>query len=218
MSTEEARNSNEALEGWAFVVDTERYTGDVERPLVAYMTGKTGECGVGQRQADVALGELAALPTVLEWLEQHVVQKPDEHGCNRPAAIYPTPGWFNDGMGGHYRDDTDPTVVQATYGKAVADYWGPRAEEQEQRATKTTGEVQADALRFAAEYRAKIADAKPGHFPAYQSVAAWLDAEPPAEVLVVLKARAASYAATKRVRVTGYRVVETITLSRWRNV
>lgn len=27
---------------------------------------------------------------------------PDDHGCRRPASIYPNPLWWNDGKGEHY--------------------------------------------------------------------------------------------------------------------
>jgi len=84
------------------VVDTEEYSGNFERQMVAYITGLLGECGMGEKLAALAKKELP-LP-VLEWFEEHVVMTSDEHGVHRPASISPTPGWYNDGRGNHYRD------------------------------------------------------------------------------------------------------------------
>lgn len=91
---------------FAFIVDTNTYAGNFERPLCAHITGQVGECGVGEKYAAVARTEI---PTdVLTWFDNHVVQVPDEHNYRRPVSIWPTPGWFNHGMGGHYRDGHDP--------------------------------------------------------------------------------------------------------------
>lgn len=75
----------------AFVVDTDTYAGNFEREMVAFMSGRVGECGVGSEDAARAH---ASLPeAVLKWCETHVTQQPDEHGCYRPASIMVTPGW-----------------------------------------------------------------------------------------------------------------------------
>jgi hypothetical protein len=43
-----------------------------------------------------------------------VVKKNDEHGCGRPTSLWDTPGWFNHGMGGHFKDGQEE--------EALADY------------------------------------------------------------------------------------------------
>jgi len=42
-----------AFEGFIFVIDTDTYAGNFERPMCAYMTGRVGECGVGEEFAEM---------------------------------------------------------------------------------------------------------------------------------------------------------------------
>lgn len=79
---------------WIFLIDTNKYSGNFERPMCAYVCGHIGDCEVGEEEMKIYLKEKK---TPLA----NVLQKPDEHGCYRPCAIWPTPGWSNDGMGGH---------------------------------------------------------------------------------------------------------------------
>jgi hypothetical protein len=86
---------------FAFVVDTTTYAGSFERTMTAYCTGCIGECGVGERMAKVFLKEE---PSFIKELRNIVAQVHDDHGCLRPASIFPTPGWWNDGLGNEWPD------------------------------------------------------------------------------------------------------------------
>lgn len=79
---------------WLFIVDTDEYAGNCERPMVAWMTGAVGDCEVGHVEAERARADGVNLDESLIWLT-------DDHGCARPATIWPTPGWSNDGHGVH---------------------------------------------------------------------------------------------------------------------
>lgn len=83
-----------------FVIDTDKYAGNFERQMTGYMTGLVGECSVGSEEAE----EFEAAGFRADHFEQLLTQVADEHGCYRPCAIWPTPGWFNDGLGSEYRD------------------------------------------------------------------------------------------------------------------
>ncbi len=83
---------------YLFVVDTNAYAGSFEREMCAYITGQTGECGVGQEQAELAKQEI---PDVVAQLEKLIESIPDEHGCYRPVSIFPNPRYGNDGNGNH---------------------------------------------------------------------------------------------------------------------
>jgi hypothetical protein len=89
----------------AIVIDTEEYSGNFERDMVAFITGQVGECGVGQDNADRAQDELE--PHHLYWFQEHVEPTADDHGVLRPASIAPTPGWYNNGRGKHLRDSEE---------------------------------------------------------------------------------------------------------------
>lgn len=72
-----------------FIVDTDSYSGNFERPMCAFMTGAIGECGVGGEYIDADARDMSEM----------IVQVADEHGCHRPVAIEATPGYVNDGWG-----------------------------------------------------------------------------------------------------------------------
>ena len=205
------------VERYAFVVDTT--TGPDPREMVAYMTGEVDE-DVDEdlaRTADIALRKTA--PRARRWLRRHVARVADEHGHERPADTYPTPGWFNDGMGTCHREGTDPAVVQAAHHEATRAYYEPLAKQSEARAAAANSQDVADGwLKNAARHREQIANAKAGHYPAYLSVACWLDKAPPPHVIAVLVARAAAYAAEHGIEVTGYHVVKQLAVVRWRVV
>ena len=84
---------------YLFVIDTDKYAGNFEREICAYITGQIGECEVGKENAKLARQEI---PDVVARLDELIDSVPDENGCHRPVSIFPTPGWFNNGMGGHY--------------------------------------------------------------------------------------------------------------------
>jgi len=86
-------------ESWRFVVDTDTYSGNFERPMCAYMTGKIGDCEVGSAAAEVFHEEVSGDP-----FESRIIQN-CEDGCYRPVQTWPTPGWFNNGLGKHYREE-----------------------------------------------------------------------------------------------------------------
>jgi len=83
---------------YIFIIDTDTYAGNFERPMCAYVTGQIGECNVGKEQAELAKKEI---PEVVEQLEELIEHVPDEHGCHRPVSIFPNPRYGNDGDGSH---------------------------------------------------------------------------------------------------------------------
>lgn len=69
------------------VVDTNSYAGNFERVLCAYVTGQSGECGVGEDYAKCFSEQIAHL----EWWDKHIVKRSEgrhESPCKRPATIY----------------------------------------------------------------------------------------------------------------------------------
>lgn len=64
-------------DGYAFVIDTNSYTGNFERAMTAHLTGVIGECGVGEEFVE-------ELPIDFE----NVMQVSDDGGCYRPTSIW----------------------------------------------------------------------------------------------------------------------------------
>lgn len=196
---------------WVFIIDTEQYSGNFERPLTAWITGQVGECGVGDTEAKVAN---RVLPKAAKtWFEEHVLSLPDEHGCCRPTSIWETPGWFNDGHGNEWREGSDPEAVRAKYLASVHAYYDPLVIFAEEK-------MEIDPIwgSEAAIYRQNgiAAEARgPGHYPSYQSVAIFLDAEPPPDILALMKERADCYNLRKGrekwdtiITVIGFRLIQ----------
>lgn len=98
---------------YLFVVDTNEYSGNFERELTAYCTGCVGDCGVG----DDAAEDFQLLHSDIgEEIAVIISREPDdEDGCLRPATIWPTPGWSNNGNGKHTRVSSPDKVKFPAY-------------------------------------------------------------------------------------------------------
>lgn len=68
------------------VIDTNKYAGNFEREMCAYITRQVGSCGVGQDFADIAEKELTEEQA--EWFEDNISSQPDDNGCWRPCEIW----------------------------------------------------------------------------------------------------------------------------------
>ena len=102
-------NAAAESDGWelSLVIDTEQYAGNFERALTAACTGVSDEtCN----DAD----ELAASYDGPD-LGDVIGGTMDDHGNWRRCEIWPTPGWGNDGNGGHYRVTPDRPAKYAAY-------------------------------------------------------------------------------------------------------
>lgn len=173
-------------EYFVFVIDTDTYAGSFERPMCAFMTGQIGECGVGEEYAEAFRRDH---PELLETFQELVDFYPDDHGCSRPATIWPTPGFWNDGMGNEWPD---------------AD-WGTQ---------KTIDAYSEEIRKYKAQYpKSELEDEGPGRHPAYLSVAIFFSEEPPLKVLEFLCERALKYQPIRQFdgppkKITGFRLIK----------
>lgn len=193
------------MKRWIFVIDTEQYAGNFEREMCAYITGVTGECGVGEDFANLYLKETGEEESrFIELLEQ----VSDDHGCHRPCVIYPTPGWFNHGHGEHFKDWEE--------NKALADYikLATARERKELKLIKTQiiptlkrGETWSNwtlthCKRKIKELNVNIEKIKNTErvtqYPAYLSVAIFFQDEPSEADIVFMKKRARTFASASR--------------------
>ena len=89
------------MDKWIFVIDTDSYAGNFERDMCAYITGVTGECGVGGNFAEIYFddtGEKKFRSKFEDLLEQR-----SDGNCRRPCSIWETKGWFNNGFGKFFK-------------------------------------------------------------------------------------------------------------------
>lgn len=73
-----------------FLIDTKQYAGNFERELCAHVTGRVGDCGVGEELSNIFEQEVGATQFV-EDLQNKISFEPDDHGCSRPASLWHTP-------------------------------------------------------------------------------------------------------------------------------
>jgi hypothetical protein len=195
--------SAEPFEGYMVLIDTDKYAGNFERDMCAFITGVIGECGVGDEAQVIALKELD--PETKEWFKDNVALIADEHGCARPATIGRTPGWFNDGHGTNWKDGADPEEIKAVRLASVLDYYTPLVENAEKRIAE--GETQWGASLYG--YKQSIKEAKIGEFtkyPAACSVGIYFETLPPVNIVAIIKSRAEKFTETKDITIDGFRL------------
>lgn len=194
--------SNETI--CRLVVDTDHYAGNFERQSIAYATGLTGECGVGSDLAELAQAEMSS--AALEWWEDHGLSLPDEHGCHRPATIWPTPGFFNHGHGGHF-PSTDEGRAQALvhFKEASVAYDQKQIDNLAHVKIGRGGWTQegVDRERASREERIRevMAMTKVNEYPAFQSVAIEVAELPPPEIIEEFQKRMIDYLTRKNITV-----------------
>lgn len=198
---------------FTFVIDTEQYAGNFEREMTAYVTGHVGECGVGEDEARCYLEQTGREP--LEFIENRLTGQ----DCQRPTEIVPTPGWFNHGMGGHFKVGQEEAALK-DYLKEVEQY-GQQQIKAAAVAIHPTWTVKAKKQEIDRQLE-RIEDAKkldkPRNYPAYMSVGIFCSRRPNPEEIDFMKARAKAYVAYKKdhhkkyfrgkVKITGYRLLK----------
>lgn len=99
---------------YLFVVDTDKYSGNFEDELCAYMTGKMREWGHGEEF--VSRYEKECPPSVQEWIDDgvaFVVTHTDDVPNEAPMIILTTPGWTN--IDGEEVRTDDPSKRENVY-------------------------------------------------------------------------------------------------------
>ncbi len=176
---------------FAFVVDTEQYAGNFERQLCAYSTGIVGECTIGSEEAS----QFAEENPGPNPFEEKILQPPDEHGCRRPVEIWSTPGWFNNGMGGHFRLGENGTEAQEHYKEECLAQSRKKSYAAEESNQQHKQEWEEKAQRPFTEH------------PAFQSVAIFFGEEPTADMIEILKKRSRAFCRRENITVIGFRLL-----------
>ena len=185
-----------------FTIDTDHYAGNFERELTAYCTGHIGECGVGAEKAEMYEDEE-------KYRFNNIEQKADDHGCHRPCSIYPTPGFYNDGMGGVYTDESDMNVVLENYKKSHIEY------KEQGRHNYIRWDKEGNTTKNVERLDKEIEDIKKidsiGKYPTYQSVAIYFNTKPTKKQIEIIKSRSEKYCNEdigREFKILGYRLLE----------
>jgi hypothetical protein len=199
------------IDKYILCFDTDKYAGNFERETTAYATGVLGDCQVGDEQSTQFFAETDGVAdSILDEIENSVLQVPDEHGCYRPCAIQPTPGWVNDGLGTHYRQSSDvpPTEEQIEkYRKNDRDYHLPHLKNAREYTAKGIANWTPEGLEREEERFKEIETKVPSWFPAYNSVGIYLDKPLSDETLKFVVARAKAYLTFKGITLEQVRLV-----------
>lgn len=92
---------------FVFVIDTDKYAGNFEREMCAFITGHIGDCGVGKGRQKLFFEKFEIDHEEQSIFFEKVLSVPDEHGCCRPCSIWTTPKRVNTGMGKCYDEDSE---------------------------------------------------------------------------------------------------------------
>ena len=105
---------------YEFVIDTDEYAGNFEREMCAYVTGRVGDCQVGEDIAEKVRDEIEQ-SDFFDEIDRVVVTLPDDHGCHRPVSIGPTPGYSeNQSVEIHLHDIPTDDLVDFFMTRALA--------------------------------------------------------------------------------------------------
>jgi hypothetical protein len=180
------------------VIDTEQYAGNFEREMCAYLTGQVGDCGVGSDVADKHSSGIKHL----DWWKENIAEEMDDDGvCSRPASIWSTEGWFNNGYGGFFKDEPkSETIAIEAAKKSEVEYNALQVKSIKERIerknfeTTPNGWTEEACLRTLASYEKRLEDAgQLKKHSAYLSVAIFVKEFPPEEVWEEFKERAAVF-------------------------
>ncbi len=90
---------------YVFIIDTDSYSGNFERAMCGYLTGIQNESTSRTDKYVEAYKEEMGIVETYEHNE-HILFMPGEFG-ESPVEPFPTPGFFNDGHGTHYPENTE---------------------------------------------------------------------------------------------------------------
>lgn len=89
--------------GYIFVIDTDKYAGNFEREMCAYITGIFDDGGVAKEDAKVYAKEMGLEFSSISGVNKNPLEKYIRFVDDRPVNIYPNRRWYCDGTGNHYR-------------------------------------------------------------------------------------------------------------------
>lgn len=165
------------VEKEAFIIDTDSYAGNFEREMFAYITGQEYEyeTGFARPLREEAVEELP--PDVMKWFEDNIVPIMNDKGAYAPMDIHPTPGFFNNGVGGHFRPGQEEEAIAHRRAHYLED-----SKKAPYRDDAHNEEYRQQCIERAEKPLEK--------FDAYQSVAIYMVEKPPEHILNVIKERA----------------------------
>ncbi len=94
---------------FCFIIDTDHFAGDFDRQLCGYLTGVVGDCGIGTKAAELFRADTIKYAVDYDKYLGSFIE-PDT--IMRPVTITPTPGRFNNGLGGHFETGEEEKALK----------------------------------------------------------------------------------------------------------
>jgi hypothetical protein len=191
---------------YIFVIDTESYAGNFEREMCGYATGYDDEYAALARPDLFRLEEPELVDgeeTIFyEIFDIRTNEPGDDGGYPHPCDSFPTPGWFNNGVGGQFREGQEEEAKEAKKQYCLRE-----------------AERHKDSGQQARQMWKKRAEEPMFKYPCHNSVAIFFDELPSQKLLNVLQRRCRKFAQQikeisghgESVTITGFRLLEEIT-------
>ena len=188
-------------------IDTDSYSGNFEREMIAYSTGLY--CIRGERETQDFIDTYGEEKS-WEIADYAIMVRDPRDDDRRPeyAHIDITPGIYNNGLGFHYKEGQELEALEA-YKKSCLD--------EAQRALSIYAHMPEYGEERAQEWENKAKDANLGNlnkFGAFQTVMLHFKKRPPQDIIELLKSRCLEYAAIPSgrdgslIQITGFRLVK----------
>lgn len=103
---------------YAFIVDTEDYSGNFERSMFAYLTGEPYEYYHKNSEAYAEQAQKELPDTVKNFIQTNLdfqLDDTDDVPTHKNFQIWPTPGWSNDGNGNYTKVGPKGKVLYPAY-------------------------------------------------------------------------------------------------------
>lgn len=198
---------------YGFIVDTNKYSGNFERQMCAFMTGQMGDCGVGYEEACIFDKEVIN-KSIIEFFEENILQVKDENGTCRPCEIETTPNIYNNGLGFDYVKGEEELALQKykecvkkdeeAYINNLKLYIGKG----KMNWSDEDINIEIDGHKKKIEEVQNLKEVR--KLPAYHSVVIYFDSEIDKEIIDFLKQRAYEFAKNHEddLIITGFRLYE----------
>jgi len=201
------------FEGYVFIIDTDSYSGNFEREMCAYITGRLEEYEIGEEYEKIALDELKE--EEIKWFKDNIDYISDDDSCVRPYSLWETPGWFNDGYGTYWRNGSDMEEVRRVMIEKKTKFYLENIK-REQEFIDDGDKRWEEKIKNSWRELETIKDMKAGKFNAYLSVAIFFSVKPPSHIIELMKKRANKFVSEvydggwKKVSVNieGYRLIK----------
>ncbi|AEO93591.1 gp332 [Bacillus phage G] len=192
-----------SIDKYGFIIDTNKYSGNFERELCAYVTGHIGECNVGCEEAEEYC-------RIFNKIKNVIIVPDSENLCERPVEICTTPNVWNNGLGFHFINGEEEIALQE-YKKSAQKETEKNIKVIEGYRGKNLFHWTDEAIDKQIEIYLNLLDetlsrAEVEKYPAYQSLMIHLSSIPSNEVIKFMKKRAHEYANREDIKITSFRI------------